>query len=79
MVLRDLILKIVPDKTAASMQAESREWMMRCRTCGWERSVWDAGGLRWKAKGTPRTRMRCLQCSKNRWADVYRKRGEIAA
>lgn len=79
MWLRNLILKIIPDRMAASMEAESREWMMRCRTCGWERSVWDAGGLRWKAKGKPRTRMRCLQCNKNRWADVYRKRGETAA
>ena len=50
MGLRNLILKIVPDRMAASMEAESREWMMRC-----------------------------LQCNKNRWADVYRKRGEIAA
>jgi hypothetical protein len=79
MWLRNLILKIVPDRMAASMEAESRESMMRCRTCGWERSVWGAGGLRWKAKGKPRTRMRCLRCNKNRWADVHRKRGEIAA
>jgi hypothetical protein len=79
MGIRNLILKIVPDRMAVSMEAESREWMTGCRTCGWERSVWDAGGLRWKAKGKSRTRMSCLQCNKNRWAEVSRKRGEIAA
>ena len=74
MGLRNLILKIAPEKMAASMEAESREWMMRCRTCGWERSVWDAGGLRYKAMGKPRTVMHCERCDRSRWAEIYRKR-----
>jgi ribosomal protein L37E len=73
MALRDLILKVVPGKTAASMEAESREWMARCRTCGYERSIWDLGGLRWKARGNPKTMIRCPQCGRRRWADIYRK------
>jgi len=46
---------------AAAMEAESREWRGKC-PCGHEFSVWDAGGVRFKAKGTPRTAMRCPGC-----------------
>lgn len=72
MALRDLILRIAPAKWAASMEAESREWMLRCRGCGHEISYWEAGGLRWKAKGNPRVVISYLRCGGRRPHDAYR-------
>jgi hypothetical protein len=59
---RKLILAIVPKKRAEEMEAESKTWVMRCESCGLERSVWEVGGLRWKAAGNPTRRLRCPQC-----------------
>jgi hypothetical protein len=35
---------------AADMEKESREWLLVCPNCGHERSYWEIGGIRWKAK-----------------------------
>lgn len=35
------------------MKAESQTWIMHCPNCGQQTSVWDAGGLRYMAKGEP--------------------------
>jgi ribosomal protein S27E len=51
--LRDRILSRASSERAAEMEAESRTWMVRCRKCGNERSVWEMGGLRYKARGRP--------------------------
>ena len=73
MALRDLILKVVSSKTAAAMEAESREWLIVCPNCRHARSVWDMGGLRYKAKGNPKKRMRCEACGETTWHRVERK------
>lgn len=57
---------------AKDIEAESRRWMMRGE-CGHEYSVWDAGGVRWKAGGNPRRYRRCLQCGRASWHVVYKK------
>ena len=49
------------------MEAESRAWMVSCPHCGFERSVWDMGGIRYKAAGTSRNSMRCPSCGKRGW------------
>jgi hypothetical protein len=51
--LRRAFLKIMPQRWATAMEAESRRWMMQC-PCGFEISIWDAGGLRYKATGRKR-------------------------
>jgi hypothetical protein len=51
------------------MEAESRAWKMRC-TCGAQTSVWERGGIRWKAKGSPRRRARCEACGQTTWHTV---------
>lgn len=63
-LLRRLILAVVSRERAASMEAESRRWMLQCSECGQERSVWDLGGLRYGASGNPSYAARCLQCGK---------------
>ena len=67
-----LITRIAPRTWAASMEAESRAWMVRCRSCGFERSIWELGGIRWNAKGTKWTWGRCSSCDKRRWHKIYR-------
>ena len=69
--LRKLIAMISPN-LAARVEAESRQWMMQCPTCGHERSVWEAGGIRYKASGTVRRLGRCPNCQQLRMLRVYR-------
>jgi ribosomal protein S27E len=67
-----LIMKVLPARWSASIEAESRTWMMRCDDCGHTTSVWDRGGVRWKAKGTPRVRGRCPGCGRTGWHTISR-------
>jgi hypothetical protein len=71
--VQQLVSKLVPRSVASSMEAESREWMVRCRSCGFERSMWELGGIRWKAKGTKWIWGRCPNCRKRGWQKVYRR------
>jgi hypothetical protein len=65
---------VLPRSWAEDMRAESLSWMLRC-TCGFERSIWDAGGIRWKAKGRPRRLLVCPQCGQRTWHTIDRKSG----
>lgn len=57
---------IVPARIAAAMEAESRQWVLRCPNCGEGRSVWEAGGIRYKAYGSKRIRARCPTCGERK-------------
>jgi hypothetical protein len=67
-----LFQKILPSRWAADMEAESQQWLARC-TCGYEASIWDRGGIRWKAAGEPRRRLVCPHCGQTTWHTIYRK------
>lgn len=56
-----LILAILPRSAARAAEEESKRWMLKC-PCGHQRSIWDAGGIRWKAAGNPHRLMRCPKC-----------------
>jgi hypothetical protein len=66
---------ILPRKWFEAAEAESRRWIIRC-PCGGGISVWDAGGLRWKAntrkRNWPKTLMDCAACGQRRWHTVVR-------
>lgn len=68
-----LFTTILPREWAEDMEAHSRSWMLRC-ACGYERSIWEIGGIRWRAIGNPKTVRRCPHCGKVRWHTIYRKR-----
>lgn len=68
-----VISGIVPRTWAESMEAESRAWMVLCRSCGFERSIWELGGIRWKATGSKWTWGRCPNCGKRGWHKIYRR------
>lgn len=61
MRLRDFILAWLPPAVAAELERESRSWIMTC-SAGHEQSVWDAGGLRYRAAGKPIKTAWCPQC-----------------
>jgi hypothetical protein len=68
-----MLYKFFP-KTAVSMEAESRQWMLQCNRCGNEQSYWDIGGVRWKAYSKGKVvGMRCPACGKFSGHRVYRK------
>lgn len=57
-----IVLGLMPGGWRASAEAESRQWVMTCPRCGATQSVWDGGGIRFKAKGRPWIRARCGSC-----------------
>jgi len=71
-VVQRLIASMAPRAWARSMEQESRAWKVRCGQCSFERSVWEWGGIRWKAAGKPRRRLTCPQCGKTGWHTVHR-------
>ena len=65
--IQKFFMAILPRAWAADAERESKKWLMRCPNCQYEISVWDAGGIRWKAAGNPRRRMPCPNCGKSGW------------
>ena len=65
-------LGLVDSDTAAAMEAHSRAWLVACPRCGHMRSIWDLGGIRYKAAGKPRIYARCPGCGKGGWHRVYK-------
>ncbi len=61
----------------AAMEAESREWLVRCPACGFERTVAEMGGTRYKARGTKKSFLRCPQCRGFGWHTVYRSNAGV--
>ena len=68
--LRRFFTRVSPE-LARKMESESRRWMMQCQSCGHEVSVWDAGGIRYKARGTVRRLARCSRCNKLGMMRIY--------
>jgi rRNA maturation endonuclease Nob1 len=60
--IQRLALLLLPKRLAGEIETESRAWHLRCTGCGEEVSVWDVGGVRFKAKGNPRYRRACVHC-----------------
>lgn len=61
------ILRFVDPQTAAATETHSRAWLLECPNCGNARSVWEMGGIRYKASGSSKTRVRCPKCGEAGW------------
>src|SRR5437868_15462154 len=62
-LLQKFFFAVLPRKWAEDMRAQSQAWQIRCCTCGASRSVWDCGGIRWKAASVgKRTLAHCSHC-----------------
>lgn len=70
--IQRLVTRWVGPETAAAMEAHSRAWLIECPKCGHARSVWEIGGIRYKAIGEQRNRMRCPKCRKAGWHRVHK-------
>ena len=71
-MLRKLMLWLLPGM-ASRFERDSREWMVQCTKCGHEISVWEAGGIRYKARGTVRRLGKCSNCGKTSMLRIYHK------
>lgn len=72
-LVQRVLTSVVPRSWAASMEAESRTWIMKCPACGRETSIWDMGGIRFKAAGKPWRWGRCIGCHTTFWGQMYRR------
>lgn len=66
-----LFSRLLSPAGAVKMEAESRTWIVHCPKCGYDRSIWDMGGLIYKGAGTRYWRMRCPHCGQTSWHKVY--------
>jgi RNase P subunit RPR2 len=74
--LQRLITRLAPSR-AAAIERESREWVVTCPNCGRSASIWELGGIRYKAasKGK-RILARCSGCGKRAMAPVERRQAD---
>lgn len=62
-LIQRLCSAVLPGRWMESIRAESEAWRIRCTGCNQSRSIWDCGGIRWKAASAgKRTIVRCSQC-----------------
>ena len=73
--LQKVCVALLPKRWAEALEAESRSWMLRC-SCGFARSLWELGGVRWKAAGEPRWFKSCPQCRQRSWHKLSRQHAE---
>ncbi|MBL9011386.1 MAG: phage terminase large subunit family protein [Alphaproteobacteria bacterium] len=64
MGIRSFIMWFMSPAMKARVEADSRKWIATCPHCGAGTSVWDLGGIRYKAAGRPLTRFKCPACGK---------------
>lgn len=67
------IRMFVSGDTFAAMEAESKSWKVQCPNCSHERSIWELGGIRYKAAGNKKLLRPCPNCGQRGWHTVYRK------
>jgi ssDNA-binding Zn-finger/Zn-ribbon topoisomerase 1 len=72
MRLRDRILSWLPAPLAESIEADSRRWVFDCPDCHATSSIWEIGGVRWKAAGEPRRLISCPKCHARRLMRIHR-------
>ncbi|MBK6750645.1 MAG: hypothetical protein IPG67_11710 [Acidobacteria bacterium] len=71
--IQRFVKAILPASTFASMEAESRSWMVVCNACGTTRTLWDIGGIRGGAAGKTSMRLKCTKCAENTWHTIKRE------
>lgn len=52
---------------------QTRQWEIRCNTCGNSKCLWEAGGIRYRARGKKSALGMCSKCGTRRWLKVQRK------
>ena len=71
--IQKVFTALLSEKQMEAMKTESEDWMVQC-PCGGETSIWELGGIRYKAKSIgKRSLIRCQKCGKRTWHRYYRK------
>lgn len=68
-----LFKMFVSDATFAAMQAESKTWKVKCARCNHKSSIWEMGGIRYKAAGNKKLYRPCPNCGERSWHSVYKE------
>lgn len=63
----------------AAMERESRLWKAECPNCRADTPFWELGGVRYKALGEPKKRMRCPACGQTGWLRIHWTGGDPTA
>ena len=66
------VVRWLPPSWQSAIERESREWRARCPKCLHETSVWELGGVRFKAAGNCTRSIKCAHCSTLFTAPLYR-------
>lgn len=62
--VQQFVTTILPKSWRQAIRHESQNWLLRCPACGFIHSVWDLGGIRFKAASSnKKVRARCPHCS----------------
>jgi RNase P subunit RPR2 len=70
-----IVMRLMPGR-AEDIERESREWLVVCPNCGFERSIWDMGGVRYKAKSRGKyVGAKCRSCGKRSMHPVEHRPG----
>jgi hypothetical protein len=73
-LIQRLVVSLLPKRWSDAIRTESQSWLLSCSVCGVTRSVWDMGGIRYKAASTGRrVVVWCGQCKKFREMSLERK------
>lgn len=70
--MQKFIRMFVSEATFAAMETESRAWKVKCGNCDHERSIWELGGIRYKAAGNKKLHRPCPNCGQRGWHSVYK-------
>ncbi len=66
-----LMKKISSESYFTAAMEESEKWRFTCE-CGKESSIWEIGGVRYKAKGSPVKFLKCPHCEKKSMMKIYK-------
>ena len=62
--IQKFVTSVLPKSWRQAIQHESENWLLRCPACDAVQSVWDMGGIRYKAASSHKKVMaRCPQCA----------------
>ena len=62
--IQKFVTTVLPKSWSLAIQHESQNWLLRCSACDSIHSVWDLGGIRFKATSSNKKIFaRCPHCS----------------
>ncbi len=74
-----LFRRLTSPELFLAMERDSRLWKAECPHCRARTSLWEMGGVRYKAAGEPRKRMRCPKCGQSGWMRIQWTGGDVTA